>query len=123
MNLVESCQIKSWKKLNKKEKWQRNIKYCDWARICFVNSTPNSFDDSTNSNWKKNLSFYIKGERKRFPKINISDKTLNFIRNSMYSVVNDFDGLHLDRDYHLIIKWLEKLAHHRFVRYQWKKES
>ena len=31
--------------------------------------------------------------------------------------------LHLGRDYHLIIRWQEKLEHHRFVRYQWKKES
>ena len=34
----------------------------------------------------------LKVRKKEFQRINVSDKTLNFIRNSMYSVVNDFDG-------------------------------
>ena len=60
----------------------------------------------------------LKVKNKEFQRMNVSDKALNYIRNSMYSVVNDFDGTAFRSSYHQIIKWLEKLEHLRFVRYQ-----
>ena len=41
---------------------------------------------------RKILPSILKVKNKEFPRMNLSDKALNYIRNSMYSVVNDFDG-------------------------------
>ena len=55
--------------------------------------------------------------------MDVSDKALDYIRNSMYSVVNDFDGTAFRSRLSSNYKMAGKLEHHRFVRYQWKKES
>ena len=41
---------------------------------------------------RKILPSILKVKNREFKKMDISDKGLNFIRSSMYSVVNDFDG-------------------------------
>ena len=41
---------------------------------------------------RKILPSILKVKNREFKKMDISEKGLNFIRRSMYSVVNDFDG-------------------------------
>ena len=55
--------------------------------------------------------------------MNISDKALNYIRNSMYSVVNDFDGTAFRSRLSSNYKMAGKTGTSQVRKYQWKKES
>ena len=85
---------KSWKKLNRKERWQRGETLNTVIGQGYVLSTPLQITLMTAriATGRKIFPSILKVKNNEFQRINVSDKALNFIRNSMYSVVNDFDG-------------------------------
>ena len=85
---------RDWKKLNKKEKWQRGETLNTVIGQGYVLATPLQITLMTAriATGRKVLPSILNIGNQDFQKLNISDKSLNFIRNSMYSVVNDFDG-------------------------------
>ena len=85
---------KSWKKLNRKERWQRGETLNTVIGQGYVLSTPLQITLMTAriATGRKIFPSILKVKNKEFQRMNVSDKALNYIRNSMYSVVNDFDG-------------------------------
>ena len=85
---------RSWKKLNRKDKWQRGETLNTVIGQGYVLSTPLQITLMTAriATGRKILPSILKIKNKEFQRMNVSDKALNYIRNSMYSAVNDFDG-------------------------------
>ena len=85
---------KSWKKLNRNERWQKGETLNTVIGQGYVLSTPLQIALMTAriASGRKILPSILKVKNREFKKMDISDKGLNFIRSSMYSVVNDFDG-------------------------------
>ena len=85
---------KRWKKLNRNERWQRGETLNTVIGQGYVLSTPLQIALMTAriATGRKVLPSILRVENKEFKKMDISNKSLNFIRSSMYSVVNDFDG-------------------------------
>ena len=85
---------RSWKKLNRKERWQRGETLNTVIGQGYVLSTPLQITLMTAriATGRKIFPSILKVKNKEFQRMNLSDKALNYIRKSMYSVVNDFDG-------------------------------
>ena len=85
---------KKWKKLNRKNRWQRGETLNTVIGQGYVLSTPLQITLMTAriATGRKILPSILKVKNKEFQRMNVSDEALNYIRNSMYSVVNDFDG-------------------------------
>ena len=85
---------KKWKKLNRNERWQRGETLNTVIGQGYVLSTPLQIALMTAriATGRKILPSILKVKNREFKKMDISEKGLNFIRRSMYSVVNDFDG-------------------------------
>lgn len=85
---------KSWKKLNRNERWQRGETLNTVIGQGYVLSTPLQIALMTAriATGKKILPSILRVNKREFEKLDVSDKGLNFIRNAMHSVVNNFDG-------------------------------
>ena len=69
-----------------------NLKHCYWSGFYFIYSFTNYFDDCKNSFWKKLEPRIMHRNRYFFEDLDISEKNLNFIRKSMFKVVNEYEG-------------------------------
>jgi penicillin-binding protein 2 len=83
-----------WKKKNRGEKWQRGETLNTVIGQGFTLSTPLQITLMTAriASGKNLQPTILKRNRYFFENINVSEKNLDFIRNSMFRVVNEFEG-------------------------------
>ena len=102
---------RKWKILNRGEKWQRGETLNTVIGQGFMLSTPLQITLMTAriASGKKIIPSIIYKKR-NYERLNVSEENLNFIKNSMFSVVNDNNGTAYNSKLTGSLKWQERPA-------------